>query len=158
MRRHRGVDLLNEIGVPVVDDDEARPRVPDDLGRLVRTESGVHRGEHGAELRQREEDRQRLERGVSPPRHAVAVPDTDPGERVGDPVRLLIERAEGDLVVAERRRQPVGRVPRPVAQHVGDQQPHQPRAVALNSTRTFRYGSSPTFSAASTLPCFRKMV
>ena len=34
---------------------------------------------------------------------------------------------------------------------------HQPRAVALNSTRTFRYGSSPTFTAASTLPCFRKM-
>ena len=84
--------------------------------------------------------------------------DAHAGERAGDPVRLVVERAEGDLVVAERRREPVGRVPRRVAQHVGDQQPHQPRAVALNSTRTFRYGSSPTFTAASTLPCFRKMV
>ena len=158
VRRHRRVDLLDEVRVGVVDDDETRPCVPDDLGRLVRPEPGVHRREHRAQLRQREEDRQRLERGVAPPRDPVAVTDAHSVQRVCDSIRLVVERAKGDLVVAERGRESVGRVPRRVAQHVGDQQRHQPRAVALNSTSTFRYGSSPTFTAVSTLPCFRNTV
>ena len=97
----RAASSAADVGVRRAAQQEPRPRVLGDGPTSSTRRPRVQRREHRADLRERREHGDRLERGVAPPQHAVAAADPELAQPVRDPVRL---RRRSRRTSARRRR------------------------------------------------------
>ena len=110
----------------LVDDQEGRPGGQRRVHRLLHRQSGVHRREHGAHLRQRREERDVVEVGGRPDGDPIPMADAELLHRPRHSVANGIDLAEGDRAWPEHGRRTVGYGAGRVPEHVPDQQLHPP--------------------------------
>ena len=114
------LDLLHVRDEVGSDDEHLGPGVVDDLRDLCRRQPPVDRDADRVELGQREQHLEVLRPVLVEERHSVAGADPDARERVGDMVRALVQRPEGDGASLEVDRRRFGLVPGLRANDVSD--------------------------------------
>jgi hypothetical protein len=107
-----GAEGLDRPGELARDDQCLGLRVMDNRRHLAAGEARVHRHDDRAELQHAEVHDRVLDAVRRQHGHAVAAPDAQPGERVGELVRAQMERAIGHAVRTDH-------VGRPLAAHRG---------------------------------------